>query len=215
MALNVSSNRPPRVKRGMKLRREVSFTLLFCFSHSDAASGTSAPTMQPAIEYAFTRVGNLLNVIDWVKLAQLNPSQLGIPSWLNVGARYSTTLSLEQQTYDRLVAFRDTIEPDFDQLKERGVYLNFALAMLLRAPLALDKRVLPFKLPTDELLGAGTAPAAFNPSELLSADASRAVDPARKKHMTFARIDPSIFDQSDLFPNGKVDAEGFADDSEL
>lgn len=188
MALNVSSNRPPRVKRGMKLRREVSYTLLFCFSHSDAASGTSAPTMQPAIEYAFARVGNLLNVIDWVKLAQITPSQLGIPSWLNVGARYSTTLSLEEPTYDRLVAFRDTIEPDFDQLKERGVYLNFALAMLLRAPLALDKRVLPFKLPTDELLGAGAAPNAF---------------------------DPSIFDQSDLFPNGKVDAEGYADASEL
>ena len=68
------------------------------------------------------------------------------------------------------------------------MYLNFALAMLLRAPLALDKRVLPFKLPTDELLGAGAAPAAF---------------------------DPSIFDQSDLFPNGKVDAEGFADASEM
>lgn len=215
MALNVSSNRPPRVKRGMKLRREVSFTLLFCFSHSDAASGTSAPTMQPAIEYAFTRVGNLLNVIDWVKLAQLNPSQLGIPSWLNVGARYSTTLSLEQQTYDRLVAFRDTIEPDFDQLKERGVYLNFALAMLLRAPLALDKRVLPFKLPTDELLGAGAAPAAFDPSELLSGSACCVSSETDRIINRMALdneggFDPSIFDQSDLYPNGTN-----AEDSEL
>lgn len=216
MALNVTSNRPPRVKRSMKLRREVSYTLLFCFSHSDAASGTSAPTMQPALEYAFKRVGNLLNVIDWVKLAQLTPSQLGIPSWPNMGVRFSTSLSLEEQTFNRLIAFRDTIEPDFDQLKERGVYLNFALAMLLRAPLALDKRVLPFKLPTDELLGAGAAPAAFDPSELLSGSVRRVPsETARKKHMTFARIDPSIFDQSDLFPNGKVDAEGYADDSEM
>lgn len=216
MALNVTSNRPPRVKKSMWLRREVSYTLLYCFTHSDEGSGTSAPTMEPALKYAFQRVGNLLNVIDWVKLAQLTPSQLGIPSWPNMGVRFSTSLSLEKQTYDRLIAFRDIIKPEFDQLKERGVYLNFALAMLLRAPLALDKRVLPFKLPTDELLGAGAAPAAFEPTELLGGSSCMVPsDTARKKHMTFARIDPSIFDQSDLFPNGKVDAEGFADASEM
>lgn len=214
MSLNVTSNRPPRVKKSMRFRREVSYTLLYCFSHSDAASGTSAPTMQPALEYAFQRVGNLVSVIDWVRLAQLTPSMLGIPSWLNVGARYTTSLSLEQQTYDRLVAFRDTIEPEFDQLKERGVYQNFAIAMLLRAPLALDKRVLPFKLPTDEV--PADAPAAFDTSELLGGSSCMAPsETARKKHMTFARIDPSIFDQSDLFPNGKVDAEGYADASEM
>lgn len=214
MTLNVTSNRPPRVKKSMRFRREVSYTLLYCFSHSDAASGTSAPTMQPALEYAFQRVGNLVSVIDWVRLAQLTPSMLGIPSWLNVGARYTTSLSLEQQTYDRLVAFRDTIEPEFDQLKERGVYQNFAIAMLLRAPLALDKRVLPFKLPTDEL--PEDAPAAFDPLELLGGSSCTVPSESdRKKHMTFARIDPSIFDQSDLFPNGKVDAEGFADASEM
>lgn len=214
MALNVSSNRPPRVKKSMRFRREVSYTLLYCFSHSDAASGTSAPTMEPALKYAFQRVGNLVSVIDWVRLAQLTPSMLGIPSWLNVGARYTTSLSLEQQTYDRLVAFRDTIEPEFDQLKERGVYQNFAIAMLLRAPLALDKRVLPFKLPTDEL--PEDAPAAFDPLELLGGSSCTVPSESdRKKHMTFARIDPSIFDQSDLFPNGKVDAEGYADDSEM
>lgn len=214
MALNVTSNRPPRVKKSMWLRREVSYTLLYCFTHSDEGSGTSAPTMQPALEYAFKRVGNLLNVIDWVKLAQLTPSQLGIPSWPNMGVRFSTSLSLEKQTYDRLIAFRDIIKPEFDQLKERGVYLNFALAMLLRAPLALDKRVLPFKLPTDEL--PEDAPAAFDPLELLGGSSCTVPSESdRKKHMTFARIDPSIFDQSDLFPNGKVDAEGFADASEM
>lgn len=212
MALNVTSNRPPRVKRSMKLRREVSYTLLFCFSHSDAASGTAAPTMEPAIEYAFKRVGNLLNVIDWVKLAQLTPSQLGIPSWPNMGVRFSTSLSLEEQTFNRLIAFRDTIEPEFDQLKERGVYLNFALAMLLRAPLALDKRVLPFKLPTDELLGAGAAPAAFDPSELISggvcctpSDTDRVICRMAIDNENF---DPSIFD--DLYPNGTN-----AEDSEM
>lgn len=205
MALNVTSNRPPRVKKSMWLRREVSYTLLYCFTHSDEGSGTSAPTMQPALEYAFKRVGNLLNVIDWVKLAQLTPSQLGIPSWPNMGVRFSTSLSLEKQTYDRLIAFRDIIKPEFDQLKERGVYLNFALAMLLRAPLALDKRVLPFKLPTDELLGVGAAPAAFDPSELLSGSAccvpsetDRIIN--RKALDNEGGFDPSIFD--DLYPNG-------------
>lgn len=207
MALNVTSNRPPRVKKSMWLRREVSYTLLYCFTHSDEGSGTSAPTMEPALEYAFTRVGNLLNVIDWVKLAQLTPSQLGIPSWPNMGVRFSTSLSLEKQTYDRLIAFRDSIKPEFDQLKERGVYLNFVLAMLLRAPLALDKRVLPFKLPTDELLGAGAAPAAFDPSELLSGSACCVPSETDRIINRMALdneggFDPSIFDQSDLYPNG-------------
>ena len=207
MALNVSSNRPPRVKKSMWLRREVSYTLLYCFTHSDEGSGTSAPTMEPALEYAFTRVGNLLNVIDWVKLAQLTPSQLGIPSWPNMGVRFSTSLSLERQTYDRLIAFRDIIKPEFDQLKERGVYLNFVLAMLLRAPLALVKRVLPFKLPTDELLGAGAAPAAFDPSELLSGSACCVPSETDRIINRMALdneggFDPSIFDQSDLYPNG-------------
>lgn len=215
MALNVTSNRPPRVKKSMWLRREVSYTLLYCFTHSDEGSGTSAPTMEPALEYAFTRVGNLLNVIDWVKLAQLTPSQLGIPSWPNMGVRFSTSLSLEKQTYDRLIAFRDIIKPEFDQLKERGVYLNFVLAMLLRAPLALDKRVLPFKLPTDELLGAGAAPAAFDPSELLSGSACCVPSETDRIINRMALdneggFDPSIFDQSDLYPNGTN-----AEDSEM
>lgn len=213
MALNVTSQRNPRINRSMRFRRECSFTMLYNFSHSAAASGTAAPTMQPAIEYAFTRVNNLLNVIDWVKLAQLTPSQLGIPSWPNMGGRFITSLSLEQQTWDSLNAFRDTIKPEFDQLKERGVYLNFALAMLLRAPLALDKRVLPFKLPTDELLGAGAAPAAFDPSELLSgsvccvpSETDRIVN--RMALDNEGGFDPSIFD--DLYPNGTN-----AEDSEM
>ncbi len=205
MALNVSSQRHPRVNRSMRFRRECSFTMLYCFTHSDAATGTAAPTMQHALDWALSRVGNLINVIDWVKLAQLTPSQLGIPSWPNMGGRFITSLSLDKQTYDRVGAFRDTIEPEFDQLKERGVYLNFAIAMLLRAPLALDKRVLPFKLPTDELLGAAPAPAAFDPSELLSGSAccvpsetDRIIN--RKALDNEGGYDPSIFD--DLYPNG-------------
>lgn len=205
MALNVSSQRHPRVNRSMRFRRECSFTMLYCFTHSDAASGTAAPTMQHALDWALSRVGNLINVIDWVKLAQLTPSQLGIPSWPNMGGRFITSLSLDKQTYDRVGAFRDTIEPEFDQLKERGVYLNFAIAMLLRAPLALDKRVLPFKLPTDELLGVGAAPAAFDPSELLSGSACCVPSETdliinRKALDNEGGFDPSIFD--DLYPNG-------------
>lgn len=212
MALNVTSQRNPRINRSMRFRRECSFTMLYNFSHSAAASGTAAPTMQPAIEYAFTRVNNLLNVIDWVKLAQLTPSQLGIPSWPNMGGRFITSLSLEQQTWDSLNAFRDTIKPEFDQLKERGVYLNFALAMLLRAPLALDKRVLPFKLPTDELLGAAPAPAAFDPSELLSGSACMVASESERIDNRRALNYEGI--GSDLWPNGAIDADGFADDSE-
>lgn len=207
-------SRPSRVKHPVRLRREVSYTMLYVFSHSPAASGSAAPAMEPAIRYALDSVRNSVGVIDWVKVAAFKPNELGIPEWLPCGARFGTSLNLDPAVDADLHLFKDAIAPDFDQLIARGVYLNFAVAVLFRAVIAQNLGILPYKVADDAELSED-APAAFDPSELLSADASRAADPARKKHMTFARIDPSIFDQSDLFPNGKVDAEGYADDSEM
>lgn len=209
-----TTSRPSRVKHPVRLRREISYTMLYVFSHSPEGSGAAAPAMEPAIRYALDSVRNLVSVIDWVKVAAFKPNELGIPEWLPCGARFVTSLNLDPAVDADLHVFRDAIAPDFDQLIARGVYLNFAVAVLFRAVIAQNMGKLPYKVADDAELSED-APAAFNPSELLSADASRAADPARKKHMTFARIDPSIFGQSDLFPNGKVDAEGYADDSEM
>lgn len=207
-------SRPSRVKHPVRLRREVSYTMLYVFSHSPAASGSAAPAMEPAIRYALDSVRNSVGVIDWVKVAAFKPNELGIPEWLPCGARFGTSLNLDPAVDADLHVFKDAIAPDFDQLIARGVYLNFAVAVLFRAVIAQNLGILPYKV------AAGTDaednPAAFDPSELLSGSVCRVPsETARKKHMTFARIDPSIFDQSDLFPNGKVDAEGFADDSEM
>lgn len=204
----------PRVNKTMRLRREVSFTLLRVFQLTVGDNSTAAATMCPAIKYALGAVANRVKVIDWVALAGMQPHELDIPDWLPCGSRYATNVSLDLSTADALESFRSAIATEFVQLQARGVYSNFAIAVLFRAVIADELGKLPYKVADDAELSED-APAAFNPSELLSADASRAADPARKKHMTFARIDPSIFDQSDLFPNGKVDAEGYADASEM
>lgn len=208
-------SRPSRVKHPVRLRREVSYTMLYVFSHSPAASGSAAPAMEPAIRYALDSVRNSVGVIDWVKVAAFKPNELGIPEWLPCGARFGTSLNLDPAVDADLHVFKDAIAPDFDQLIARGVYLNFAVAVLFRAVIAQNLGILPYKVADDAELSED-APAAFDPSDLLSSSTCCVPsDTARKKHMTFARIDPSIFDQSDLFPNGKVDAEGFADDSEM
>ena len=170
--------------------------------------------MEPAIRYALDSVRNSVCVIDWVKVAAFKPNELGIPEWLPCGARFGTSLNLDPAVDADLHVFKDAIAPDFDQLIARGVYLNFAVAVLFRAVIAQNLGILPYKVADDAELSEG-APAAFDPSDLLSSSTCRVPsETARKKHMTFARIDPSIFDPSDLFPNGKVDAEGYADDSE-
>lgn len=141
----------------------------------------------------------------------LPPSRFHIPPSFPCGQRFVFSVT-GAELIDRLNALRDRLSAQTPSI--RPMYLNYVIRYVLRCGYALSHE----KEFRDVLIVAGTdpedAPAAFNPSELLSADASRAADPARKKHMTFARIDPSIFDQSDLFPNGKVDAEGY-DDSEM
>lgn len=200
--------------RRYSFRREVSYTSLHVFYSAVDSSSTQVPRIADAVEYALARVHNVIGVVDWVKLAGMPASAFGVPSFLACGARFQTTMSLEPSVDSALADFVDTIASEFTALKKRKPYRPFAVALLLRAVIAEEKGVLPYKVADDAELSEDP-PAAFNPSELLSADASRAADPARKKHMTFARIDPSIFDQSDLFPNGKVDAEGYADASEL
>ena len=159
---------------------------------------------------------NLFGVIDWAKLSRMSvfaPDEIDCPD-----IRYTSSLTLPTTLYPSvnwaaLETFRASRKSDFVGIR-RNVYIPFCVKLILTS-FALDLRhELPLLVAGGDKLPAD-APAAFDPSDLLSGSASRATDPARKKHMTFARIDPSIFDQSDLFPNGKVDAEGFADDSEL
>ena len=200
--------------RRYSFRREVSYTSLHVFYSAVDSSSTQVPCIADAVKYALARVHNVIGVVDWVKLAGMPASAFGVPSFLACGARFQTSMSLEPSVDSALTDFVDTIASEFTALKKRKPYRPFAVALLFRAVIAEEKGALPYKVADDAELSED-APAAFNPSELLSAGASRAADPARKKHMTFARIDPSIFDQSDLFPNGKVDAEGYADASEL
>lgn len=143
---------PCRVKHPVRLRREVSYTMLYAFSHSPAAEGTAAPSMEPAISYALDCVRNLVPVVDWVKVAGFKPHELGVPDWLPCGDRFVTSLNLDPAVDAKLQVFRQTIAPDFDQLVERGVYLNFVVAVLFRAVIALDLGILPYKVAQSEPL---------------------------------------------------------------
>lgn len=205
------------VTRPVKFRREVSYTSLYVFTLAAApiTATLDAPSIATAVEYALDRMRNVFSVVDWFELSKDKyRAILGIPEWLPCGARFATSLTLSPQVDSTLSDFVSAIAPDFTALKKRAPYRPFAIALLFRAVIADELGKLPYKVAGGDELPED-APAAFNPSELLSSGASRAADPARKKRMTFARIDPSIFDQSDLFPNGAVDAEGYADDSEM
>ena len=155
-----TTSRPSRVKHPVRLRREVSYTMLYAFSHSPAASGTAAPAMEPAIRYALDSIRNSVGVIDWVKVAAFKPNELGIPEWLPCGARFATSLNLDPAVDADLHVFRDAIAPDFDQLVARGVYINFAVAVLFRAVIAQNLGILPYKVAGDAL--PADAPAAYD-----------------------------------------------------
>lgn len=204
-----------KIARNTNFRREVSYTSLYVFSLVTPPSSTAAPNIATAVEYALHRVMPHVHVVDWFRLSRMEPREFGIPSWLPCGSRFVTSLSLSPAVDSALRNFVSAIAPDFTALKKRAPYRPFAIALLFRAVIADELGKLPYKVADDAELSED-APAAFDPSELLSGSVCRVPsETARKKHMTFARIDPSIFDQSDLFPNGKVDAEGYADDSEM
>lgn len=204
-----------KITRNTNFRREVSYTSLRVFSLATSPSSTAAPNTATAVEYALHRMMPHVDVVDWYRLSRMEPREFGIPSWLPCGSRFVTSLSLSLATDSALCAFVSAIAPDFTALKKRAPYRPFAIALLFRAVIAEEMGILPYKIAGGKELPED-APAAFDPSELLSGSACCVPsETARKKHMTFARIDPSIFDQSDLFPNGAVDAEGFADESDL
>ncbi len=205
------------VTRSVKFRREVSYTSLYVFTLAAAPITETLDTLSiaTAVEYALDRMRNVFSVVDWFELSKDKyRAILGIPEWLPTNARFATSLTLSSQVDSSLSDFVSAIAPDFTALKKRAPYRPFAIALLFRAVIADELGKLPYKVADDAELSED-APAAFDPSELLSGSVCRVPsETARKKHMTFARIDPSIFDQSDLFPNGAVDAEGY-DDSEM
>lgn len=210
-ALRIKS-KPNNVTRRYSFRREVSYTALKVFSMSIDDEDTTAPSVADAVKFALDYVTPIAHTIDWVALSKFSTEALGIPSGLRCGSRFSTSVTLPQVSDTALSALCIVVGNDFEQLQCRAPYRNFVVALTLRAVIADDLGILPRKIAGTVDLSA--APAAFNSSELLSGSAAVPLN-ARKKHMTFARIDPSIFDQSDLFPNGAVDAEGFADESDL
>lgn len=201
-----------RVNKTMRLRREVSFTLLRVFQLTVGDNSTAAPTMCPAIKYALGAVVNRVKVIDWVALAAMQPHELDIPDWLPCGSRYATNVSLDTTTADALESFRSAIATEFDQLQARGVYSNFAIAVLFRAVIADELGKLPYKIAGGDELPED-APAAFDPSIFTDTPAcmvaSESERIANRHALNYAGIG------SDLFPNGAVDAEGYADASEL
>lgn len=205
-----------KIARNTNFRREVSYTSLYVFSLVTPPSSTAAPNIATAVEYALHRVIPHVHVVDWFRLSRMEPREFGIPSWLPCGSRFVTSLSLSPEVDSALRNFVSAIAPDFTALKKRAPYRPFAIALLFRAVIADELDKLPYKVADDAELPAD-APAAFDPSDLLSGSARRVPSDTDRinNRMTFARIDPSIFDQSDLFPNGKVDAEGYADDSEM
>lgn len=212
-ALRIKS-KPNNVTRRYSFRREVSYTALKVFSMSIDDEDTTAPSVADAVKFALDYVTPIAHTIDWVALSKFSTEALGIPSGLRCGSRFSTSVTLPQVSDTALSALCIVVGNDFEQLQCRAPYRNYVVALTLRAVIADDLGILPRKIAG--IVDLSAAPAAFEPSELLSGSACCVPsETACKKHMTFARIDPSIFDQSDLFPNGAVDADGFADDSEL
>lgn len=181
-----------KIARNTNFRREVSYTSLRVFTLAAAPSSTAAPNIATAVQYALHRMMPSVGVVDWYRLSCMKPSEFDIPSWLPCGSRFVTSLSLSPAVDNALSNFVSSIAPDFTSLKKRAPYRPFAIALLFRAVIAEEKGNLPFKIAGGEEL-AEKSPAALNPDDFLcSSDTLDA-----------------------LFPNGAIDAEGFADDSKL
>lgn len=129
-------------------------------------------------------------------------SRFALPYAFPRDIRYRTTI--DRAILPTLDAFRDTeLRPCF----KGEIYRNFVIRAVLLAAYCLTHEGFE-----DVLIVAGDAvpadaPAAYDPYRLMF--------PYRSDPRNSEGIDPSIFDFDDMFPNGKVDAEGFADDSEL
>lgn len=168
---------------------------------------TLSPSDSAAICYAIYLVKQFKSsggAIAWSALmsADFDFRRFSLPYAFPCNVRYVT--SIDRAILPTLDSFIDTeLRPCF----KGKVYRNFAIRAVLRAAYCLTHK--GFK---DVLIVAGDtvpadAPAAYDPYRLMF--------PYRSDPRNSEGIDPSIFDFDDMFPNGKVDAEGFADDSEM
>ena len=202
-ALRIKS-KPDNVTRRYSFRREVSYTALRVFSISIDDNSTAAPSVADAVKYALGYVTPIAHTIDWVALSKLSTEALGIPNGLRCGSRFYTSVTLPRNADDALGALCVVVGDDFKQLRCRAPYRNLVLALTLRAVIADELGILPRKIAGGDRLPAD-APAAFNPSELLSgsvccvpSETDRIVN--RMALDNEGGFDPSIFD--DLYPNG-------------
>lgn len=183
----------PNIKirqKNLKLAREC-LPLFQDVRRSAIIHGVSdRPTDSTALAFALDRRVQFEcsgGTVLWPVLMALPQERFNIPSSFDCDIRYSTTLT-GASLFSRIDGLVDAMNalPAYSS-DSRGVYKNFAVRGALRLSYALDHEE-DFR---DVLIVAGDA---------VSDDAP-------------AAFDPSIFD--DMFPNGKVDAEGYADASEL
>lgn len=168
---------------------------------------TIKPTDSAAVGYAFYLIKRFRQqggAILWNVLMspEFDFSRLNLPCVFPSEIRY--VAAINRSLVPKLDSFIETeLRPCF----KGKVYRNFAIRAALRAAYCLTRE--GYK---DVLIVAGDtapadAPAAYDPYRLMF--------PYRPDPRNSEEIDPSIFDFDDIFPNGKVDAEGYADASEL
>ena len=133
------------VTRRYSFRREVSYTSLYVFSKYIKDGSTSAPSIGTATEYALDFVKPIMNRIDWNALAAISPDKLSIPEFIKCGARFYTSVTMSEEKDTALSSLCLIIGDDFKKLKKRAPYRNFVLAMALRAVIANDLEILPYK----------------------------------------------------------------------
>lgn len=164
------------------------------------------PSDSAAIGYAihlieqFKREGGTI-LWDVLLSPNFDFSRFALPYAFPCDIRYQTTIERAiLPTIDRFC--ESELRPYF----KGKIYRNFVVRAIVRAAYCLTHKGF-----ADVLIVAGTdpedSPAAYDPYRLMF--------PYRSDPRNSEGIDPSIFDFDDMFPNGKVDAEGYADDSEM
>lgn len=134
-----SSSSDPLVKRSYSMRRECSSTASTVFHHTISASSTAAPSVSAAVIAAFDAVRPLIGVIDWVALAAADVSHFGVPDVIATcpSKRYVQSISLPKSYDDEISDLCLRLRVPFRQVKKRAPYRNFAVALVLRAAVAV------------------------------------------------------------------------------
>lgn len=140
-----NDNEPKNVTRRYSFRREVSYTSLYVFSKYVPDNSTSAPSIGTAVEYALDFVKSITDRIDWNALSAIPTSELQIPKFIKCGTRFYTSVTMPEDADENLSTLCLIIGNDFKELKKRAPYRNFVLAMALRAVIANDLEILPYK----------------------------------------------------------------------